>query len=457
MKILICLLTLLAGTLQASAAPLSFGPLGNIVVRGRQQEPRMVAVILSDATGWGEVEEEMSRTAGDAGALVLGVDTRLYFERVEKKGYEPDVSNELASMSTYAQKTLGLRRLTAPLLIGHGAGGGVVYASLVQAPAGTFLGGISLGFRPALALSHPFGTGRGLAWDRAGDSIRYRANTRFPLPWSILQAEHDSEFTADEARGFTAGMRGVTVQALPAAGYSEPASWNAALKRTLTSMVPADGQEKAGRDPDVEGLPLVEVPPGEPASDTLAVFVSGDGGWAGIDKDIAAILAGRGIGVVGVDSLRYFWTRRSPQEAGTDLGRIMGHYLEAWHKKRVVLIGFSLGADALPPMINNLAPELKKTIRQISLLAPSRFVELEFHVSDWIHDNEAAQDIALLPEVRRLPQVPLLCLYGQEETESLCGDLDPQEATVTALPGSHHFKGDYAGVARQILDELNRR
>ena len=192
------------------------------------------------------------------------------------------------------------------------------------------------------------------------------------------------------------------------------------------------------------------------ASNTLAVFVTGDGGWAGIDKDIAAILADSGIGVVGLDSMKYFWTKRTPEGAGADLARIMRHYLAAWGAKRVVLIGFSLGADALPPMVNNLPPDLRGTVRQISLLAPSRFVELEFHVSDWLHDDEAAQDIALLPEVRRLAPIPLLCLYGQEEKSSLCHELSPDEATIVALPGSHHFNGDYARVAALILEHLRK-
>jgi len=48
----------------------------------------------------------------------------------------------------------------------------------------------------------------------------------------------------------------------------------------------------------------------------------------------------------------------------------------------------------------------------------------------------------------------VLCLYGLEEKSSLGPDLAPSEATVIALPGSHHFGGDYAGVAARILEHL---
>lgn len=466
MKGLIRLAALLALLLQAvpapagglpAAGPLAFGPFGELILRGRQTDPSMVAIVLSDDSGWDKTEEELARVAGEAGALVAGVDVQRYFANVARENYEPNVSLELESMSKYVQKSLGLPRLTAPLLIGHGAGAGIVYASLVQAPAGTFPAGVSLGFRPELKLTQPFGFGRGLTWTRTAGGVRYEPFAKAELPWTVVQAQNDPVFPESALRGFTDGMKGVRLKILPdATDYADTALWRDIVREAVEAHVQHEPDLNAGHRGDVDDLPLVEVPAEGQASDTLAVFVTGDGGWAGIDKDIAALLAKSGVGVVGLDSMKYFWTRRTPQGAGADLSRIMRHYLAAWGSKRVVLIGFSLGADALPPMVNNLPPDLRGTVRQISLLAPSRFVELEFHVSDWLHDDEAAQDIALLPEVRKLAPIPLLCLHGQEEESSLCRELGPDEATIVTLPGSHHFNGDYTRVAALILDHLRK-
>jgi len=357
-------------------------------------------------------------------------------------------------MSKYVQKTLALPTLRAAVLLGHGAGGGVVYASLVQAPAQTFLGGVSLGFRPGLPVAQPFGIGRGLLWKRLETEIRYDAVTNLDLSWTVIQAEQDPAFPEASTREFIRGMRGVTLHGLPGAGdYADAAAWNGTLSQTLRASIAAPSAQP-DQSRDIADLPLIEVPATGPQTDSLAVFITGDGGWAGIDKDIAGILAKNGIGVVGLDSLRYFWTRRTPEGGGADLARIMRYYLEAWDKKRVILIGFSLGADALPPMAANLPPELRQAVRQVTLLAPSRYVELEFHVSDWLHDDEAGQDIALLPEVRKLEPVPMLCVYGQDEEQSLCMDLRADEATIKSLPGSHHFNGEYSKVAALILEHL---
>jgi type IV secretory pathway VirJ component len=47
------------------------------------------------------------------------------------------------------------------------------------------------------------------------------------------------------------------------------------------------------------------------------VLLTGDGGWAGLDQELAERLAARGVPVVGFNSLKYFRTERTPEEAAT--------------------------------------------------------------------------------------------------------------------------------------------
>ena len=51
--------------------------------------------------------------------------------------------------------------------------------------------------------------------------------------------------------------------------------------------------------------------------------------------------------------------------------------------------------------------------------------------------------------------MPVLCIYGDDESDSLCPKLDPKKFDVVKLKGGHHFDGDYAGLARQILAAAN--
>ena len=116
----------------------------------------------------------------------------------------------------------------------------------------------------------------------------------------------------------------------------------------------------------------------------MVIFVSGDGGWATIDRSISKVLADSGMPVVGLNSLQYFWTRRTPESASRDLQWIVENYLTTWKKGRVMMVGYSRGADVLPAMISRMPNELRSKIRLIALLGPSPKVQFEFHVSDWL-------------------------------------------------------------------------
>lgn len=200
-------------------------------------------------------------------------------------------------------------------------------------------------------------------------------------------------------------------------------------------------------------LPVVEVPATHGTSDTLVVLVSGDGGWAAIDKAIARDLAANGMPVVGLNALQYFWTKRTPEAASRDLQSIITTYSAAWKKPRVIVLGYSRGADVLPAMINRMPAGVQSKIRLLGLLGPSPYVEFEFHVSDWLRNSKAG--FAVQPELARVRDRKVLCLWGEDDKDSLCKGLAQPNVHVVTLKGAHHFDGGYDKLARIILDELD--
>lgn len=144
----------------------------------------------------------------------------------------------------------------------------------------------------------------------------------------------------------------------------------------------------------------------------VVLLVSGDGGWASIDKSLAAALAADGIPGVGLDSLHYFWTRRTPDEAGRDLRRILDHYLAAWQTDKVLLIGYSRGADVLPFMASRLPPELTARTSLIALLGAEHSVDFEFRIADWLPGSMKDAPYRVQPEVEKLLGKNVLCIYG---------------------------------------------
>jgi type IV secretory pathway VirJ component len=200
-----------------------------------------------------------------------------------------------------------------------------------------------------------------------------------------------------------------------------------------------------------EQLPLVEVAAAQRGSDTLVVFISGDGGWAAIDKAISKQLAAEGMPVVGLNSLEYFWTKRTPDAASRDLQSIIDTYLARWQKSRVILVGYSRGADVLPAMTSRLSAETRSKVRLLALLSPSPNAEFEFHVIDWMHDS--SRGLPVRPELARFGQ-KTVCIWGEDDHESLCNGLTMPYVKVVTLRGAHHFEGGYDKLAQIILEAL---
>jgi type IV secretory pathway VirJ component len=208
----------------------------------------------------------------------------------------------------------------------------------------------------------------------------------------------------------------------------------------VTPSHPCSAQASASGDPrGIEGLPLVETPATGPAGSLLAVILSGDGGWAAGDKQMAEALAAKGIPVVGFDSPSYLAVQRTPDGAASDLGRLLEHYLSAWHKQNVLLIGYSHGADMAPFMVSRLQPALRNRIRLLALLGLEDRANFQFHLADLVTTFHHQGDLPVLPEVKKLWGMPILCLRGSNESKSLCSQLDPSLARVETHAGGHRI------------------
>ena len=79
-------------------------------------------------------------------------------------------------------------------------------------------------------------------------------------------------------------------------------------------------------------------------------------------------------------------------------------------------------------------------------------VDFEFHLSDWIGNAERTTELRVGPEVEKLRGMPVICVYGKDEPDSLCPALPHGLATVLARPGGHHFGGDYDAIVARVLE-----
>ncbi|HEV7506157.1 MAG TPA: AcvB/VirJ family lysyl-phosphatidylglycerol hydrolase [Thermoanaerobaculia bacterium] len=456
---------------------LSYGRFGQVAIYRSSPHPKNVVLFLSGDGGWNLGVVDMARILSSMDSLVVGINAPQYVKKLnasKERCVYP--ASDLELLSKFVQKTFGFPTYVPPVLVGYSSGATLAYAILAQAPPNTYRGAISLGFCPDLDLQHPFCAGHGIASvpGPKNKGLIFKPTATLEEPWISFQGTIDQVCNKDDMVRYVSQVKNGEIVLLPDVGhgFSKTYKWEPQLRQSYQKILnkspigspaasanpgtPAPAAAKGGV-PAVNDLPLVEVPvKSGTASTMMAVVVSGDGGWAGLDKEVAGALSTKGIPVVGVNSLQYFWKARTPEGIAKDLDRILRHYMATWNRQEVMLIGYSLGADVLPFAASRLPADLLGKVKVMALLGPSTKAEFEFHVSSWLGGGDS-EGQPVLPEVKKLGgRPPILCLHGSKESDSLCPSLTAAQGKSVELPGAHHFGGDYEAVANLILKEAQQ-
>ena len=347
-----------------------------------------------------------------------------------------------------------------PILVGYSSGATLVYAAIAAAPPESFAGAISLGFCPSVELRTSLCAMRGLKASRRSlgeggyDLAPFKEST---VPWMVLQGETDQVCAPDVTRAFVSKTGAARLFSLPRVGhgFGVTPNWEPQFVEAYRAISAARQPEKASpvNAPGVADLSLVEVPAANGAhSDTLAILLTGDGGWAEIDKTLAGGLSAHGVPVVGWSSLGYYWTPRNPAGAAAALDRIIEHYTTAWRVSRVLIVGYSFGADVAPFLVNRLPESTKGRVRAVTLLGPAATASFEFHVTNWLVGGGDAR-YPVRAEVERLP-APVTCVSGTDEIDSVCRQIKAAHVRVASVGRGHHFSGEYGQLVDLILRQV---
>jgi type IV secretory pathway VirJ component len=439
----------------AYATHLPAGRFGTVTVYIPEGKPNSVAIFLSGDGGWELGVINMAHALVQTGAVVIGVDIRQYFAslgRAAARAAAPCqmIAADFESLSHQVQKEIGMSDYLVPVLVGYSSGATVAYATLVQSPPGTFAGALSLGFCAEQDFS-----GASLC---PGAGLHYTPNAQHelvlqPAPRSNSRglpcSQKDKVCSPHAADEFAAKVANGQLVQLPLVGhgFSVERNWMPQFKQAYARLASHTEPAAAGAA-DIGDLPVQEVH-ASGASDEMALLMTGDGGWAGLDQELAARLAANGVPTVGLNSLKYFWRERTPEETAGDVARILRHYLSAWNKKRVLLVGYSFGADVLPFVVNRLPSDLRERIASISLHGIDANASFEVRIAEWVGADNG--DPPTRPELARITQLPVLCLYGEGEKDSICPGLPAGTIAREQVGTGHHFGGEYATLADRIL------
>ena len=433
----------------AEPAGIAHGLFTGIHVHRPDETARQFVMLVTDDVAPTAREQQMLRAMLADGAMVATVPLAPFYRRlVAQDGKCTYGPGAFENLSRHLQAFEHLPGYLLPILAGAGDASTYVYAVIAQAPAGTFAAGLSLGFSPDLALQPPPCAINALrVHPRAAPGVVDLSPppAALPTPWVALPDESQDAAAIEAARSFVQRVPQATW--VPASSAAPMADLASAYRRIAVAQAPLGAPPQQLSD-----LPIVEVPAAG-SGHRFAVLLSGDGGWAGIDKSLGAAIAAQGIPVAGFDSLRYFWSARTPDQLAADLDRIIRYYAARWGRADVLLVGYSQGADVLPFAMNRLPPATRARVRLTALLGPGQKASFEFHLTNWMGPSG---DLPIAPEARKLSAASTVCIYGVEEKDSLCPELSPDHARAMPLTGGHHFGGQYEALAGQIIEAMPR-
>jgi len=411
---------------------------GEVPISWSGNAPSAFVVLMADpddaSHSYGPIADELV-SQGAAVAVLDSQVMRGILSTTVPAGQCNRLFGDIEDLVRLSERALDMKEWKSPVFFGLGRSGTISYLALAEAPPNSVSGALSLGFSPSLASSAAFCSGAPVLSSKDGTFLY--GPMKLNGKWTIF----DKDLHDPALKTFIDADSGAKIEI-----------GNASDKATLSAAVKAVFDMTAVPKASVGDLPLTELPAKTPKG--LAIFLSGDGGWRDIDKQIGEALSEHNISVIGLDTLRYFWSKKDPQTIANDLDRIARYYGDAWHIQDVSLIGYSFGAATIPMVWAKLDPDLQKRIKLIVMMAPEPVGRFEMSMAGWLGIH-SPDDVSLGPFLANLPKDKVTCVFSVEEkndgnTGCTLPELDG--ATLVERTGGHHFGGEYLAISKLILD-----
>jgi type IV secretory pathway VirJ component len=421
---------------------------GKVYVYNRTNTPENVVIMISGDGGWKFGVVGFSETFSDMNSLVIGVDILQYFKNLRLRTDDCyTIAADFVQLATEVEKKYDFPEYKPPVLMGYSSGATLVYGILAQARPGTFIGGISIGFCPDLELPKPLCEINGLTVKAEVPGKKYilQPSEKLGNPWIVLNGKLDRICNYPDVLDFMSKTKDAELITLPKVGHGF-AKWTDFMPQWKEAYTKLTSQYEKEKPPkvmidDVKNLPLIITNSKTPDPQApVALLISGDGGWYGFEQQIADNLAMHGIPTIGLDSKKYFWTRRSPEETASDIAKALNFYGTQWGRTRYVLVGYSLGAEIVPFIINRLPDDVKAKVQSAVLLSPATTTDFEIHISNMLGMGNRQNTYNATDEIIKMQNTQTLIIFGEGEKTEIPELISATKVIVRKIPGDHHYK-----------------
>jgi type IV secretory pathway VirJ component len=439
---------------------INVAPFGKVFIYNQTSKPQNVVIMISGDGGWKSGVTGFAETFSQMNTLVAGVDILRYYKALKLRSDSCyNVAADFVQLATEIEKKYNFSDYTPPVIMGYSSGATLVYGILSQARPETFIGGISLGFCPDIEIPKMLCEHNGLTQTvgKPGKVYFLQPNAKLGNSWIVLQGKIDKICDYQTVQDFVSKTASAELITLPNVGHGF-SKWSDFMPQWKDAYYRLTGkfdktQQTSGITEQVKNIPVVitnakvEIPDAP-----IALLISGDGGWYAFEQLIADHLAKVGIPTVGLDSKKYFWSRKTPEETASDIAKTLSFYGKEWGKNRFVLIGYSLGAEIVPFIVNRLSEEMKSRIASAVLLSPASTTDFEIHISNMLGMGNRQNTYNVMDEIFKMQLIPTLIIFGEGEKTTIPGLLTKASVTVRIIPGDHHYKFNLPLIIKTMKD-----
>ncbi len=183
----------------------------------------------------------------------------------------------------------------------------------------------------------------------------------------------------------------------------------------------------------------------------IIFYISGDGGFNTFSKTFSQELHRYGYDVFALNTKKYFWQKKTPLQASKDTENYLQQITKNRKNKKIIIIGYSYGADVAPFIYNRFDADFQKNIQNLIIIGPSKVNDFEIHIDEYI-EGRPEYGYSVLHEINQIKNVPFNLVVSDFEYKYFpLKEVTLKNYQFLHLPGNHHFSGNTKMLADSVL------
>jgi len=184
----------------------------------------------------------------------------------------------------------------------------------------------------------------------------------------------------------------------------------------------------------------------------IIFYISGDAGFNTFSKSLGKDLHTFGYDVFALDTKAYFWNQKTPEQTSADIENYINKQLKGRKNQKVIIVGYSFGADVTSFVYNRFDENLKNKVQKVFIIGPSKSNDFKIHLREYF-GQEIKGSLPVIPEINKMKNVPLMLVLSDFEF----ANFPYKNITLGTNYQMQHLAGDhhYGGNTKMLADFIN--